>query len=322
MIKFLSRGLAAVVLTVASLSASAEVINLMMPKLASGEMIALAIQKHYPAIAKKYGDPDGRIEIQYTRSSAEALNTLIQGQTQLNVTVLPAIVTFNHKQPGVVKFLSMANTSDGPLVCRPYVKDIQDIKKNNYTVLIAGRLSGSHLTLMKLGKQYFNDVTAFENNIVLMGQQQTLQALLSGTKGFDCAIAGSPVYNELVEKGMKVIFNDKDFPGFQNSYAVNVAWANKNPNLVQALLETIKVAQREFNTNPEPLAQLMIDRHQLTGVDAKTIARYYRENNIVGFTKFTPPVMNMLKFAEEVGMVPKGSLENFEKELILRPDLL
>jgi len=303
------------------ISARAETLKLTTPKLGSMEQMVLSMQNHFPRIAKKYNIKYDKIEIIYTRGSVEALQNLMQEQTHLNIASLPAVISLHTKSPGQLQFLSMFVRSDGPVVCKPYVTSIEDIKKNNRSIIIAGKQSGSHLTLMSIGKNYFKDPLALENQIVLMGQEQALQAFATGTKGIDCAVMGAPISNQLVEMGNKVIYNDENLPGFLSAAVINANWAKQNPDAAKALLETIKFAKDEYNQNMLVTAQRMVDAHKLD-LSAETIVKYYKERNIKGVTDFTTETMNWLRFTEEVGMLPPGSLQNFDKGLIWRKDLL
>lgn len=303
------------------ISVRAETLKLTAPKLGSMEQMILSIQHHFPMIAKKYNIKYDQIEIIYTRGSVEALQNLMQEQTHLNIASLPAVISLHTKSPGQLQFLSMFVRSDGPVVCKPHVTSIQDIKKNNRSIIIAGKQSGSHLTIMSIGKKYFNDPLALENQIVLMGQEQALQAFATGTKGIDCAIMGAPISNQLVEMGNKIIYNDESLPGFLSAAVINANWAKKNPEAAKALLETIKFAKDEYNQNMLVTAQRMVNAHKLD-LAAETVVKYYKERNIRGVTEFTAETMNWLSFTEEVGMLPQGSLKNFEKGLIWRKDLL
>jgi ABC-type nitrate/sulfonate/bicarbonate transport system substrate-binding protein len=214
----------------------------------------------------------------------------------------------------------MFNTSDAPLVCKPYVKDIQDIKANKRSIIISGKQSGSHLLIQKLARDNFGDSLALENQIVLLGQVQTLQAFASGTKGIDCAIQGAPISNQLREMGNPVL--DPGPTGFLNAAVINTEWAQKNPKLALVLLDTIKMAQREYSENMPVLARAMVERHNLTTLDADTIVRYYKQMNIVAVTKFTPAVINWLHLTEELGMLPAGSMKAWDSRIIWREDLL
>jgi ABC-type nitrate/sulfonate/bicarbonate transport system substrate-binding protein len=319
MLRFKS-GLMAILLSLSG-AAWAETIKLTTPKLGSMEQMVLSIQHHFPRIAAKYNIPYKDVEVIYTRGSVEALQNLMQGRTHMNIASLPAVVSLHAKSPGQLQFLSMFVRSDGPLVCKPYVKDIQDIKTNNRSIIIAGKQSGSHLTIMSIGKKYFNNTMALESQIMLMGQEQALQAFATGTKGVDCAIMGAPISNQLVEMGNKVLYNDESLPGFLSAAVINAQWAKENPRAAEALLETIKVARDEYNNNMLVTARRMVEAHKLT-LEPETIVRYYRERNIRGFTQFNTETMNWLRFTEEVGMMPPGSMDSFNKGLIWRKDLL
>lgn len=299
----------------------AETIKLTTPKLGSMEQMVLSIQHHFPKVAAKYNIPYKDVEVIYTRGSVEALQNLMQGRTHMNIASLPAVVALHAKSPGQLQFLSMFVRSDGPLICKPYVKDIQDIKTNNRSIIIAGKQSGSHLTIMSIGKKYFQNTTALESQIMLMGQEQALQAFASGTKGIDCAIMGAPISNQLVELGNKILYNDNTLPGFLSAAVINAQWAKANPRAAEALLETIKIAQDEYNNNMLVTAQRMVHTHKLD-IEPEVIVKYYRERNIRGFTKFNTETMSWLRFTQEVGMMPPGSMESFDSSLIWRQDLL
>lgn len=300
--------------------AMAETLTITAVKLASPEMMVLSMQKHFPDVAKRHGIDNGRLEIQYSRGSVEALTNLMTGKSHINIASLPTIVKLHKESPGKLQFISMFNTSDAPLVCKPYVKDIPDIKANKRSIIISGKQSGSHLLIQKLARDYFGDPLALESQIVLLSQVQTLQAFASGTKGIDCAIQGAPISNQLREMGNQVLYPGPT--GFLNSAVINAQWAKANPKLALALLDTIKVAQREYTENMPVLARAMVERHNLKELDADTIVRYYREMNIVAVSKFTPAVMDWLHLTEEMGMLPAGSMKAWNKDIIWREDLL
>lgn len=300
--------------------AMAETLTITAVKLASPEMIVLSMQKHFPEVAKRHGINNGKLEIQYSRGSVEALTNLITGKSHINIASLPTIVKLHKESPGRLQFISMFNTSDAPLVCKPYVKDIKDIKDNKRSIIISGKQSGSHLLIQKLARDNFGDPLALENQIVLLSQVQTLQAFASGTKGIDCAIQGAPISNQLREMGNKVLYPGPT--GFLNSAVINAQWAKDNPKLALALLDTIKVAQKEYTDNMPVLAQAMVERHNLKDLDADTIVRYYKQMNIVALTKFTPAVIDWLHLTEEMGMLPAGSMKAFDSSIIWREDLL
>lgn len=317
----MKRFFATVLLTAITTSAAlAETLTITAVKLASAEMMVLSMQKHFPDVAKKHGIDNGRLEIQYSRGSVEALTNLMTGKSHINIASLPTIVKLHKESPGKLQFISMFNTSDAPLVCKPYVKDIQDIKANKRSIIISGKQSGSHLLIQKLARDNFGDSLALENQIVLLGQVQTLQAFASGTKGIDCAIQGAPISNQLREMGNPVL--DPGPTGFLNAAVINTEWAQKNPKLALVLLDTIKMAQREYTENMPVLARAMVERHNLTTLDADTIVRYYKQMNIVAVTKFTPAVINWLHLTEELGMLPAGSMQAWDSRIIWREDLL
>jgi ABC-type nitrate/sulfonate/bicarbonate transport system substrate-binding protein len=298
--------------------AYSEVISLTATPRASQTPIIIGVQKHFPDIAKKHGIPNGRVDIAYHRSSADALNLVIKKEKTMTVASLPAIINFNAKNPGVLKFLSMTNVADAYLMCRQDVKSIRDIKDRKLTISITSKHTSPHLIVKNIALQTFGNADALENNIVTMSGQQSQQILMSGTKGLDCALTGVPVQNQLEEAGLKKLYvqGQNTWSGWQNAYVVNQEWAANNPAVVRALLETFQYVTDQFNLDPEPYIKLFIEQEKLE-IDSRTLTQHYRKSNNRAITKFSKPVMDMLRFSEQVGFSAANGLIDFEKNLVV-----
>lgn len=315
--KFL-RPLVGVVFASAILLSQAQTLTMTANPRASQSPLVLGVQKYLPEFAKKQGLTDVNLQIEYHRSSADALNFVIKGDKILTVASIPAVINFNKKSPGVVKFLAMANVGDYYLICKPYVKDIADIKKNNYIVSIVGKYTSPHLILKKLAKDNFGDADALEGNIATMTLGQTQQLMAQSGKGIDCAMPGIPVQNLMLDASNKLMYNQGSdtWAGIQNAYVINTEWAKQNPKHVKALLDTIKFVSQEFTKNPEPFIKLFVENDQLD-ITTKDLAKHYKTSNMRAFTKFTKEIVDMAKYAESVGFIVPGGADSINAEMIL-----
>lgn len=298
--------------------AQSEVISLTATPRASQTPIIMGVQRHFPEIAKKHGIVNAKVDIQYHRSSADALNLVIKKEKTMTVASLPAIINFNAKNPGVLKFLAMTNVADAYLMCRQEVKSVQDIKNRNLTIAITSKHTSPHLIVKNIALQTFGHADALENHIVTMSGQQSQQLLMSGARGLDCALTGVPVQNQLEEAGLKKLYvqGHSSWPGWQNAYVVNQDWAKNNPAMVRALLETFHYVTEQFNLDPEPYIKLFIEQEKLD-IDSRTLTQQYRKSNNRAIVKFTKPVMDMLRFSEQVGFSAANGLIDFEKNLVI-----
>lgn len=301
----------------------ADTVSLTATPRASQTPIIMGVQKYFPEIAKKHGIIDGKIHIEYHRSSADALNLLIKGDKHITVASLPAVINLHVKNPGTLQFLSMTNTADAYLMCRQDVQSIQDIKQRSLVIAISSKHTSPHLIVKNIAMQHFGDPDALESNIIVMSGQQSQQLLMSGNRGIACALTGVPVQNQLEEAGFKKMFvqGQASWPGWQNAYVVNAQWARQNPKVVAALVETFRVVTAAFNQDPEPFVRLFITQEKLN-IDSVTLTRQYQSSRNHAVTKFSDQVLDMLKFSEQVGFSTAGGLRNFEQQLIVRPDLL
>ena len=295
-----------------------ETVSLTATPRASQTPIIMGVQRHFPEIAKKHGIANGKIDIQYHRSSADALNLVIKKEKTMTVASLPAVINLNAKNPGVLKFLSMTNVADAYLMCRQDVKSIQDIKDRKLTIAITSKHTSPHLIIKHIALQTFGNADALENHIVTMSGQQSQQLLMSGAKGLDCALTGVPVQNQLEEAGLKKLYvqGQTSWPGWQNAYVVNQEWAKNNPAVVRALLETFQYVADQFNRDPEPYVNLFIEQEKLD-VDSRTLTQQYRKSQNRAITRFIKPVMDMLRFSEQVGFSAANGLIDFEKNLVV-----
>ena len=292
---------------------------------ASQSPILYGIQERLPAVAEKHGIKDAKIIIVPSNSSALALNQLPAGDIDLVMAALPAVINKHIKDPGQLRMLAVVNTAIFTLVCKPYVKDIKDIKNKKYVISMQSRNTSPHLAAKYIGKTVFGDPGALEGNLITQPADQAFQLMQDPSPGtVDCSLHGSPHNNLLEEKpGYNVLYRDDPVNGISsisNGIVITPKWLSKNEKLAKALIETINEVYAEFNRDKTRLVELFVKKDSINE-DPKRLVRFYTQSQVRAENRITPGIRRMIEFSESVGYVAPGASKNLDG-LIWRSDLL
>jgi ABC-type nitrate/sulfonate/bicarbonate transport system substrate-binding protein len=236
----------------------------------------------------------------------------------------PTLVNnYEVKDPDVVKFLIPMNFHNAGLRCRGY-NSIADIKARPPVVAVPGRQVTNHMVLQWIGEHHLGNKNFFEDRIVVLKTQQMLQVIKSGSKEIDCVVWGSPLQNQLTEEdGLNLIVETDDvkfFPGFVNMVVVKKSWADANPKVAEAIIETIKEVNKKWNKDSYPYLKMYIEKSGIKG-DPKKMTQWYKDSRMVGNTTVPAGLDRNLRFANEIGFVKQLGYKNLA-DLFWKPELL
>jgi len=292
---------------------------------ASQSPILYGIQERLPAVAERHGIKGAKITIVPSNSSALALNQLPAGDIDLVMAALPAVINKHIKSPGQLKMLAVVNTAIFSLVCKPYVKDIRDIKSKKYVISMQSRNTSPHLAAKYIGKTIFGDPEALEGHLITQPADQAFQLMQDPSPGtIDCSLHGSPHNNLLEEKpGYNVLYRDDPINGISsisNGIVTTPNWLSKNEKLARALIETINEVYAEFNRDKTRLVHLFVKKDGINE-DPNRLIKFYTQSQVRAESRITPSIRRMVEFSESVGYVAAGATKNLDG-MIWRPDLL
>lgn len=283
-----------------------------------------AVEQEFPKVAKEFGIPDATMKMTNFPNSGVGFDLMLNDQLDVIVASPSLVNNYQVKAPGKVKFLIPMNLYNSGLRCHGY-KTLDDIKKRPPVVAVPGRLLTNHMTLQWIGEMYLGDRKFFDDRLVVLKTQQLMQIVKSGSKEIDCVVWGSPVQNQLTEEyGFNLIVEtdaQKNFPGFINMVVVKTQWADANPQVAKALIETIKRVNKEWLKNPYPYLEMYMTKSNVVA-DPKKMMSWYNESRMFGGNSTLPSGLDRnLRFAHKIGFVKELGYARLE-ELFWKPELL
>lgn len=281
-----------------------------------------AFEQAFPKVAKKLG-VDASVKMTNFPNSKTGFGLLLNDQLDFMVASPTLVNNYEVKDPNVVKFLIPMNFHNAGLRCRGY-KSIAEIKAKPPVVAVPGRQVTNHMVLQWIGEHHLGNKNFFEDRIVVLKTQQMLQVIKSGSNEIDCVVWGSPLQNQLTEEdGLNLIVETDDikyFPGFVNMVVVKKSWADANPKVAEAIIETIKVVNKKWNKDPYPYLKMYIEKSKIKG-DPKKMTQWYKDSRMVGNTTVPAGLDRNLRFANEIGFIKQLGYKDLA-DLFWKPELL
>ena len=283
-----------------------------------------ALEQEFPLVAKEMGITNATLKMTHFPNSGVGFDLMLNDQLDIIVASPTLVNNYEVKDPGKVKFLIPMNLYNSALRCKGY-KTIEDIKKRPPVVAVPGRLLTNHMTLQWIGETYLGDSKFFDDRMVVLKTQQLLQIAQSNSESLDCAVWGSPQQNKLTEDyGFNVVIEtdaNKNFPGFINMVVVKKQWADANPKVAEAIIETLKRVNKKWLEDPYPYLKMFVEKSSIDE-DLDRLMKWYKESQMFGGNNTVPSGLDRnLKFAHKIGFIKKLGYKNLN-ELFWKPDLL
>jgi ABC-type nitrate/sulfonate/bicarbonate transport system substrate-binding protein len=283
-----------------------------------------ALEQEFPKVAKEMGIPNTTVKMVHFPNSGVGFDLMLNNQLDVIVASPNLVNNYELKDPGKVRFLIPMNLYNSALRCKGY-KTIEDIRKKPPVVAVPGRLLSNHQTLQWVGETYLGDNNFFDDRMVVLKTQQLMQVVQSGSKSIDCIVWGSPVQNQLTdEHGFNIIAETdlkKNFPGFINMVVVKKPWADANPKVAAALIESIKRVNKKWLENPKPYLQMYMEKSSITA-DPDKMMKWYKESQMFGGNNTVPSGLDRnLRHAHKIGFIKELAYKNLN-ELFWKPELL
>jgi len=299
-------------LSVTTVSAKETVINLGLGFNSSYAPWMFGIREEFPEVAKRMGLKDVTLKFHDHKSSVQTWPLMLSNQLELIAGSPQSLSLYNLKKPNDVKILATINGGDFHFICRPEIKTIADVRKIK-SVAISDRRTHQQEVLMYFGDKWFKDKMFFEDKIVTPVTSQLLQVVASGSGQIDCAVWGTPVQQDILKNYGWNKIGTPDYKALINVWLVRKEWADKNPQIVKALLETYLQVTRKFNENPVPYMELYV-KHSGIRKDPVEFAQYYGyKGGMIGFTQQPPADLDKgLRLAEEIGFISSKGYDKIE----------
>lgn len=272
------------------------------------------IEKEFPAVAKKLGLGDVSLKLENFKNSNIGFDLLLSDQLDIIVASPTLVNNYELKESNVVRFLVPMNSHNMALTCRNEYKTLEDIKKNPPIVAVPGRNVTNHMVLKWIGETHLGNQNFFEDRMIVLTTQQMQQLVASNSKDLDCVVWGSPIQNQLQEQGMNKIIETDDvkyFPGSINMFVVKKKWADANPKLAEAFVETVRIVNQKYNENPYPFLKMYVEKSNIN-IDPTKMTKWYKDSNTKGATDVPVGLDNNLRFAQRVGFIDKLSYKKIE----------
>lgn len=290
------------------------------PTFGAHQHIGYEIIERLPKTAKKYGINQLDIIKVPTKSSIKGNMLLINGQIDINVGSLTSFILLDNKLPNQGRLLTAVGHYKFFLLCTNDIKTMFDVKKTK--IVTSGRNTVEHHTIRWLAKKHFGDPYALESNFITMPRPQIWQILKVGSKDIKCVMTGSPLQNKIKnELGLNIIDSsdvEQGIAGSYNAYWTSTKFAEENPALVNAYIETAVQVIKDYNTTPLPILEKFISKDNME-TTAKQLLKGHEENK-ANFHYDLKGSEYFNDFLHEIGFVT-GRKSNLSK-LLANPKLL
>jgi NitT/TauT family transport system substrate-binding protein len=264
--------LAALVLSVFAMAASAQVPEIRLARQFSMGYLQFNLMEHHQLIekhAKAAGIPEVKVVWATFNSPAAMNDALLSGSVDIVSGGVPGLLTIwarTHGTPNAVKGVAAFSSQPILLVTRnPKVRSITDFTDQDKIALPAVKVSVHAMMLqMAAAKQWGQaNFAKLDALTVGMAPPDATIALLSGAGDITSNFSVPPFQQLLLEKeGIHTVLNSYEV--FGGPHTFTVAWTSsqfrdKNPALYKALIAAFDEATQMLNKDLKPAAQYWID---------------------------------------------------------------
>lgn len=255
-------------------------------------------------IEKAYEEATGKtVEVEYVQlnSGASINESFASGDVDVGAMGVAPAITGSLSGVGYKICSNMSAQPHKIMTNDPSIKTLKDVGSEQIALVNIG--SFQHILLAMAAKEQLGDAHALDENISAMAHPDGMAALLNGTVKLH--LTTSPFTFKEEAEGMTEVEALKSVWPEGNSFIVAVAsekLKEENPDLYQAVVDSIGTAIDYLNNNTEEAAATLIDKGFVEDVDADTLVGWMNDPACV-YSPELKGVMDMANFMAEEGFL-------------------
>jgi ABC-type nitrate/sulfonate/bicarbonate transport system substrate-binding protein len=276
------------------------------PKLATIDPLLYRTVDYLPKTAEKYGIKDLKVTFVDILNANDANTGLLLGKIDIAVSGINGFYPVYNKDTTKLKLITGWETFNMYMFCsNSNIKSIKDLNDDSKIAMKATE-GGHHLMLREYTADVYGAKQAekFTKNIVVMPTAQIFQTMTSDKPSVDCALADTPIANNIINSGKAHIIespnNKTSFPFSNVSYS-STTWLKENDKLAHAFIDAVNLASQDYLKNPADVIQEFIKMDNMSeSVD--DLIKIKKENNDVYDTSLVAAIGTM-KIYRNLGLL-------------------
>ncbi len=240
------------------------------------------------------------VEVEYAQlgSGGTINDSFASGDVQVGAMGVAPAITGVMSGAGYKIFSNVSAQPHKIMTSNPNAKSLKDIGEDQIALVNIGSIQ--HILLAMACEAEMGDAHAMDNNIAAMAHPDGMAALINGTVKYQ--LTTSPYVYKEAEQGMTELEAIGDVWPEGNSFIVAVASQelyDDNPELYQAVVDSLAEAIDYINNNKEEVAELLCEAED---VSAETMLKWLNDP-ACSYSTELKGVMTMAEFMDENGFL-------------------